>query len=177
VRFRWIAFLGIALAGAVLDVATKSVVFSRFEYGATTPLIPGLLSLQLATNRGIAIGFFPSPLWKFVSLAAIPLVAWGFLGRKGVRGPERLCGAFILGGTIGNGWDRLTLGYVRDFILLPGIPNFNLADAMLSCGLAVLSLLWILNDRRPVGEARPARAGEPDDGGLGDVGRDHGPRP
>jgi signal peptidase II len=176
-RLRWIAFPGIALAGAALDVATKGVVFSRFAVGETVPLVPGLLSLQLATNRGIAGGFFPSPAWQFVSLAAIPLVAWGFLGRKGVAGRERLSGAFILGGTIGNAWDRVCLGYVRDFIRVPGIPNFNLADLMLSCGIAGLFLLWILHDRRPVGEARPACAGEPDDGGLGDVGRDHGPCP
>jgi lipoprotein signal peptidase len=160
--------VGIALAAAGLDVATKGVVFSRFASGGTTPL---------ATNRGNATGIFPSPLWKFVSLAAIPLVAWGFLGRKGLGVSERLAGALILGGTLGNAWDRVGLGYVRDFILVPGIPNFNLADAMLSCGIAGLSLLWILHDRRPDGEARPARAGEPDDGGLGDVGRDHGPRP
>ena len=176
-RLRWIAFLGIALAGASLDVATKSFAFSRFERGAPIPLLPRFLSIQLTTNRGIAGGRFPSPAWKFVSIAAIPLIAAAFLRRKDARVVETSCGAFLLAGALGNAWDRAVLGFVRDFILVPGIPNFNLADAMLSGGIAVLILLWILYDRRPLGEARPADLGQSHDGGLGYVGRDHGPRP
>ena len=170
-------FLTIALAGAVLDLATKSWAFSHFPPGATTRLIPGLLAIQTTTNSGIAWGLFPSLAWGWVSLAAAPLIAGAFLGRKAAGRGELLCGALILAGTIGNGWDRLRLGSVRDFLLVPGIPNFNLADAMLSCSVAALTLIWILHDRRPDDQARPADAVQPDDGGVGDVGRDHGPRP
>ena len=174
---RWPAFFGIALAGACLDVATKSLAFSSLSYGETRILLPKLLWLQLATNKGIAGGLFPSPVWILVSLAAIPLIAAAFLRQKAARRAETTCGAVILAGTLGNAWDRAVLGYVRDFIVLPAIPNFNAADAMLTCGIAVLSVLWMLHDRRPVRDAGPAQAGEPHDGGLGDVGRDHGPRP
>lgn len=174
---RWIAFPAAALAGAGLDLATKALVFGHFDLHPTTRLIPGVLSIQLTTNRGIAGGFLPSELWKFVSLAALPLVAAGFLLSKRLRAPELACGSLILAGAIGNAWDRIVLGSVRDWILLLGIPNFNLADAMLSCSVGALILLWIRNDLRPVGEARPAHAGEPDDGGVGNVGRDHGPSP
>jgi signal peptidase II len=177
VKRRWAAFLGIALAGACLDVATKSLAFSRFPSGATTTLIPGLLSIQLAVNRGIAWGFFPSRAWLAVSLAAVPAIAWAFLRQKQSNRLETACGALILAGTLGNTWDRALLGHVRDFILVPFIPNFNLADSMLTCSIAVLSIFWMLHDRRPVGDARPAQARQSDDGGLGDVGRDHGPRP
>ena len=41
--------------------------------------------------------------------------------------------AIILAGTLGNTWDRALLGYVRDWIVIPLIPNFNLADSMLTC--------------------------------------------
>jgi signal peptidase II len=171
------AFLAIALGGAALDLATKSWVFVQHPLGHTTPLIPGLLAIQPTTNAGIAWGLFPSLAWGWVSLAAAPLIAAAFLGRKSAGRGERLCGALILAGTIGNGWDRLFLRSVRDFLLVPLIPNFNLADAMLSCSVAALTFIWILHDRRPVDQARPADALQPDDGGLGDVGRDHGPRP
>jgi signal peptidase II len=174
---RWPLFFGVALAGAALDVATKSLVFSRVEFGEIVRVVPGLLSVQLATNRGIAGGLFPSPIWIGVSLAATPLIAWIFLRRAPAFRGEPLLGALILAGTLGNGWDRAVLGHVRDWILVRPIPNFNLADAMLTTSIFLLTLLWILHDRRPVGDAGPAQAGEPHDGGLGDVGRDHGPRP
>ncbi|MBI3856034.1 MAG: signal peptidase II [Planctomycetes bacterium] len=174
---RWPLFLAIALAGATLDVAAKSFVFSRCSYGETLTLIPHLLWIQLATNRGIAWGLFPSAAWQAVSLAAVPLLSFFFLRQAKAPRSETVCGAFLVAGTLGNAWDRALLGYVRDFIVVPGVPNFNLADMMLTCGIAVLSLLWIVHDRRPVGDAGPAQAGEPHDGGVGDLGRDHGPRP
>ena len=171
------SFWALALAGAGLDLGTKTLVFRCFSPGTTTVLIPKLLSIQLTTNAGIAWGLFPSGIWGLVSVAAVPLIAAAFLGRKEVRPAELRCGALILAGTIGNGWDRLVLKSVRDWLLLPWIPNFNLADALLTCSVAVLFVIWILHDRRPVGEARPADPGQPHDGGVGDLRRDHGSRP
>ena len=174
---RWIAFFGIALAGAGLDLATKSLAFSRLSPGETVTVVPHLLWLQLATNRGIAWGLFPSRAWAFVSVAAIPLIAVVFLRQKSQRKLDLAAGALILAGTMGNAWDRMVRQSVRDFLVIPLIPNFNLADAMLTCSIAVLSIHWILHDRRSVRPAGPAPAGQPDDGRVGDVGRDHGPRP
>ena len=174
---RWLAFFGIALAGAVLDILTKSIVFSKFDLGETVPVLPPILSIQLTVNRGIAGGMFPSPVWMAVSLLAAPVISYVFLRRPAAFRGETLCGALILAGSLGNGWDRLVLGHVRDWILVRPIPNFNLADAMLTTSVSVLFLLWMRHDRRPVRDAGPAQAGEPHDGGVGDVGRDHGPRP
>ena len=174
---RWPLFAALALAGACLDVAAKSLAFSRFGPGTTTTVVPHLVWIQLATNRGVAWGMFPSRIWALVSLAAIPLIALLFLRRKGQGRLEFVCGALILAGTMGNTWDRVVLESVRDFLVIPLIPNFNLADAMLTCSIAVLSIHWGLHERRSVRDAGPAQARQPDDGGLGDVGRDHGPRP
>ncbi len=174
---RALSFWALALAGAGLDLATKALVFAKFSVGSSTVLIPRLLSIQLTTNAGIAWGLFPSRIWGLVSVAAVPLIAWSFLKRKEARAAELHCGALILAGALGNGWDRLVRASVRDFILVPWIPNFNLADAMLSCSVAVLCFHWILHDRRPVGDPGPAHPRQPDDGGVGDLGRDHGPRP
>jgi len=174
---RWTFFFGTALAGAALDVATKASAFSRLSAGETVTLIPGLLHLQLATNRGIAFGLFPSAAWVWISAAAVPLIAWVFLRSKTASRLETACGALILAGAIGNAWDRAMLGYVRDFILVPPIPNFNLADAMLNGGIVGLLLRGFLHDRRPVRDPGSAQAGQSDDGGLRDVGRGHGPGP
>lgn len=169
-------FLAVALAGAGLDLAAKAWAFSAFPRGTTTVAIPHVLSIQLTTNPGIAWGLFPSRVWAWVSLLAIPLIAFAFLRKRNAGRVELLCGSLILAGAIGNGYDRMALGSVRDFILVPLIPNFNLADAMLTCSVAVLVFIWILHDRRPVSDPGPAPAGQPDDGGVGNLGRDHGPR-
>jgi lipoprotein signal peptidase len=177
VKRRW-AFFGIALAGAGLDLATKGLAFSRVPAGETITVVPRLLWIQLATNQGIAWGLFPSRVWAWVSIAAIPLIAAVFLRSKSRSRLEFVCGALILAGTIGNAWDRLVLKSVRDFLVIPLIPNFNLADCMLTCSIAVLLLHGIFfHERRPSRDPGPAPARQPDDGGVGDVGRDHGPRP
>ncbi|HVR83966.1 MAG TPA: signal peptidase II [Planctomycetota bacterium] len=173
-------FLATALAGACVDLGTKSLVFAHFSRGATAVILPHVLTFQLTTNPGIAWGLFPSRAWGLVSLVALPIIALAFLKRKEARRTELFCGSLILAGAAGNAWDRVVLCSVRDFILLPWwpwMPNFNLADAMLSVSVCVLLLLWIRYDRRPVRQSRPAPAPQPDDGGFGDVGRDHGPRP
>lgn len=172
---RTAAFLAIALAGASLDLATKSWAFSAHAPGTPAVVIPRVLSIELTTNPGIAGGLFPSRAWAWVSLAAIPLIAAVFLRRKDAGRVEMLCGSLILAGAMGNAYDRIWLQSVRDFIRVPFIPNFNLADAMLTGSVAVLVLIWILHDRRPVGGPGPAPAREPHDGGVGDLGRDHGP--
>jgi signal peptidase II len=177
---RTAVFLAAALAGACLDLGTKSFVFSRFSPRSTSVIIPHVLAIQLTTNAGIAWGLFPSRVWGLVSLVAMPVIALAFLRRKDAGRVELACGSLILAGAAGNAWDRILLSSVRDFILLPWwpwMPNFNLADAMLSSSVTVLLLLWIRHDPRPLRPARPAPARQPDDGGLGDVGRDHGPRP
>lgn len=174
---RCAAFLAAALAGAALDVATKSLAFSHCSPGDKTTLIPGVLYLQLATNRGIAWGLFPSGAWMWVSILSVPLIAAFFLRSKNPVRLQTAAGSLILAGAIGNAWDRVALGYVRDFILLPPIPNFNAADAMLNVGVALLLIGGFLHDRRPVRDAGPAQARQPDDGGVGNLGRDHGPGP
>lgn len=174
---RWPLFAAIALGGAALDLALKSWAFATFSPGAVTKVIPGIFWIQLATNRGVAWGMFPSRIWALVSLAAIPLIAVYFLRRRESRLGETICGALILAGTLGNSWDRARLGSVRDFLCIPLIPNFNLADAMLTSSVVALLLLGFLHDRRPDDVAGPAQARQPDDGGVGDLGRDHGPRP
>lgn len=177
---RTAAFLAGAAAGACADLATKAWVFAHYPRGVTTVILPHLLSFQLTTNPGIAWGLFPSRAWGVVSLLAIPAIALAFLRKKDSRVPELVCGSLILAGAAGNAWDRVARASVRDFVVLPWwpwMPNFNLADAMLSCSVAVLLLIWIFHDRRPLGDARPADPRQPDDGGVGDVRRDHGPRP
>ncbi len=60
--------------------------------------------------------------------------------------------ALILGGALGNLADRLTRGYVVDFIRFEygsyGFPAFNVADSLLFCGAVLwIGLMWLERKR------------------------------
>jgi signal peptidase II len=143
----------VALVAAVviaLDRATKLWVVERLDL-ASRGLIPvwdPWLNFALACNEGINFGlldFGAAGRWVLVALAlaiCAALLAWV----RRTRGWWSAAGVgLIVGGALGNVWDRLTYGAVADFINMSccGIRNpfaFNLADAAIFAGAAVLVL-------------------------------------
>ncbi len=103
---------------------------------------------MLALNSGAAFSLFrgvpgwPRYLFSAVAIAAAILIVW--LLRRG--GDRWYCAglALILGGALGNLWDRLTLGLVVDFLLFHWrgwfYPAFNVADSAITVGAALLIL-------------------------------------
>jgi len=99
-------------------------------------------------NTGIAWGFmrnsgiFLAIFTVILTLCAV--VLWWFYGRKSVFA----CVAFgtFIAGAIGNIYDRIVFGYVRDFISMPfwsSFPIFNFADMCLTIGTGLL-VYWFL---------------------------------
>src|SRR2546423_3312176 len=117
----WYRWLWLSLAVIALDQATKALILAAFRPGEGKPLLPEL-SLVLAFNPGAAFSFLAGATgwqsWLFtgVALAAFALMLW--LLRRG--GSRWLCGglALIIGGALGNLWDRLAIGTVVDFVLV-----------------------------------------------------------
>jgi len=133
----------------VIDQLTKYWVSSVFSYGETLELLP-VLNLTLVHNMGAAFSFLSDAggwqRWFFtiVSLVvSIVLVVWLY------RLPTRqtllaTALALVLGGAVGNLWDRVVLGYVVDFIDFfyrrHHWPAFNVADAAITLGAVLLIL-------------------------------------
>ena len=133
----------------VIDQLTKYWVSSVFSYGETLELLP-VLNLTLVHNMGAAFSFLSDAggwqRWFFavVSLVvSIVLVVWLY------RLPARqtllaTALALVLGGAVGNLWDRVVLGYVIDFIDFHyqnhHWPAFNVADAAITLGAVLLIL-------------------------------------
>ncbi len=133
----------------VIDQLTKYWVSSVFSYGETLELLP-VLNLTLVHNMGAAFSFLSDAggwqRWFFtiVSLVvSIVLVVWLY------RLPARqtllaTALALVLGGAIGNLWDRVVLGYVVDFIDFyyqrHHWPAFNVADTTITLGAVLLIL-------------------------------------
>lgn len=116
------------------------------------PLIDGFLKLQLVGNKGIAFGLLHSVegAWKPVFLSVIAVVAIAVLIIYMFHTPEREKLVFaayglLLGGILGNFYDRIFKGEVTDFITLHwrdsfAWPTFNIADAAITIGVVFLLL-------------------------------------
>lgn len=143
------AYALLTLSVLVLDQATKAMVVSRMTLYSSAPVVPGVFSLTLVTNRGALFGLFhdlPDP-YRSSLFTAIPLLAIAlmlvFQYRTTVHDFATQSGlALILGGALGNLVDRMRLGYVIDFLdVFVGEhhwPAFNVADSCICVGVACL---------------------------------------
>ena len=138
---------GVALACAwfLLDQATKSWILKRDMTSSDPSSITPFLNLVLGWNRGISFGMLGGhdlPPWilaLFSGCITTGLIIW--LLRTG----DRLVAtglALIIGGALGNAFDRLRHGAVADFLDFHLAdwhwPTFNMADVGVVCGAALL---------------------------------------
>ena len=138
-------FWGTAAAVLAADRITKELAPGIPEGGVA--LVPGMLGLRYAENRGIAFSLL-SGAPRLLGVLSLALIAAGFLWlRKKELKPFPLFAlALMAGGAAGNMIDRLVRGYVPDMIeaLFVRFPVFNIADAALTAGcvLVMASLLF-----------------------------------
>ena len=135
---------GIAAAVFIADRMTKILAPRIPEDGQA--LIPGVLGLRYAENRGIAFSMLSGMPWVLglVSLAIIAAVFFFLRGKK-LRAMTLAGLMMMLGGAAGNMLDRFIHGFVPDMIevLFVQFAVFNVADMFLciGCGLLILQLL------------------------------------
>jgi signal peptidase II len=124
----------------IIDQATKWWALSH----------AGQLGIEMAQNTGIAFGFFQSQTGLIIAVNIIFLFGIWLLRDKLFSASKWQTFAlwFILAGGTGNCFDRITRGYVVDFLHLGPIPTFNVADIWVNVGVALLLLHILLNDRR-----------------------------
>ena len=134
----------IAAAVFIADRITKILAPGIPEGG--TVLIPGVIGLRYAENRGIAFSLLSGAPWVLgvISLLIIA-AAFFFLRGKKLRPPALTGLMMMLGGAAGNMVDRFVHGFVPDMIevLFMNFAIFNVADMFLciGCGLVMISLL------------------------------------
>ncbi|HVI10996.1 MAG TPA: signal peptidase II [Candidatus Binatia bacterium] len=144
-------YLLIALVVVVLDRWTKHLAARRIPLYQNIQVIPGFFRLTHTENTGAAFSMFadsPSP-WKtdlLIAFSALALIVvsvllWKNHQRQLVTGVGF---SLILGGALGNLWDRLARGRVVDFLLFYikhyQWPVFNLADSAIVVGASLLVL-------------------------------------
>ena len=143
-----IAFALVAIAVFVIDHITKSVVAAQVPFGTEVPVVGHLIGITNVRNAGAAFGLAPA--LTSVFLVASVVVSIGIVVYV-VRTPSTFWSdavlGLILGGTVGNGFDRLVYGSVTDFVNVHFWPVFNVADSAISIGVVLLILGQLLRKR------------------------------
>ena len=144
---RRLLWFGVAILIVALDHWSKHIAYDALQYGRPLEVLP-FLNMTLQFNTGAAFSFLSEAGgWQRWFLSAVAVLAAVFISvwLWRLRADEKLTGAalaFILGGALGNLWDRLELGYVIDFVSLHYrgwyFPAFNLADAAITLGAVLM---------------------------------------
>lgn len=133
-----------ALLALIADQLLKSWAHAWVGAHGTIRAFPGL-NVIATSNTGIAFGMGQGvAAWTLIGIAVV-ISAWLFLWLLRARRPVEAIGlGFAIGGALSNVLDRLRLGSVRDFIDVYWRdwhwPAFNLADAAIVAGLAIVIL-------------------------------------
>jgi signal peptidase II len=155
----WVSLI-LALVVLVLDFVTKRWVESGLFYGEQIP-VTSFFNLVLTYNAGAAFSFLSDAAgwqrWFFSSIAGGASIMIIYLLRKH-EADKLFCTALslILGGAVGNLWDRIMLGHVVDFLdFYIGTyhwPAFNVADSAIFLGAMLLILQSFLQGEASSGE-------------------------
>ena len=149
----WLLFIGTALLGVLVDLWTKILAARDLAGSPPTVIefIPRWLHFTYTQNRGAVFGIGQGRQWLFVtvSVGAIFFLAYLFW-QSGRQRIYQLILGMLLAGVLGNMYDRIQFGYVRDMILAlpgwkwPGTSTdvfpwvFNVADSMLCVGVFLM---------------------------------------
>ncbi|QDD89622.1 signal peptidase II [Pseudomonas oryzihabitans] len=149
-RFGALPWLALSVLVILLDQLSKAYFQNNLSLYQQVPVIPDLFSWTLAYNTGAAFSFLADhsgwQRWFFAGIAlvvSVVLVVW--LKRLRNDTWTAIALALILGGALGNLYDRMVLGHVIDFILVHWrqewrFPAFNVADSAITVGAIMLAL-------------------------------------
>lgn len=141
-------WLGLSALIVVLDLYTKQLVQSSLEYAERVP-VTVFFDIVRFHNTGAAFGFLAGAQgWQRILLSVIAIIAAVIIVRLLITHAQQKLFCFalslVLGGALGNLYDRITLGYVVDFLFFHYQrwywPAFNVADTAICVGVALL--IW-----------------------------------
>lgn len=141
--FKWLSMSAVVVA---LDLYTKHLIQNAFEYGEHLTITP-FFDVVRYHNEGAAFSFLADAggwqKWFFSGISIVAVLVITYLLKKHQHQKLFCLGlALVLGGAIGNLYDRLTLGYVVDFLSFHindlFWPAFNVADSAICVGVALL---------------------------------------
>jgi signal peptidase II len=154
----WLLFL-VASIIVILDQITKAIVRNSLavnEYWSPWPWLTQYARIVHLSNTGVAFGMFQGMGTVFAILAIIisGAIIYYYPRITSEDWTLRVALCMQLGGALGNLIDRITQGYVTDFVSVGNFAVFNVADSCITVGVGVLILgVWLQERRKKKAEA------------------------
>jgi signal peptidase II len=159
---RMLPYYVLAAIVIAIDQFTKYLVNQKIALGAEYPILWDFFLLTHYRNTGAAFGILKEMRWFFLVITAVVVLAIAWYLTKAVRERRKLIPTalgLLLGGALGNFYDRAVHGEVVDFLQFNfgsyTFPIFNLADTAICIGVGLILLDSILQWRE---EKRSAAA-------------------
>ena len=142
-------FLSFSIFITLIDQLTKYLMVKYYKIFINKDFL--LFRLDYVENYGAAFNIFSGSriFLSFISIIFSIILIYLILRKNNLKAIELYSYSFILGGTIGNGIDRILKGYVIDFINLNIInfPVFNIADISINIGFIFILFNFFKNNR------------------------------
>ena len=148
-RNKIIVLVVLSVAILALDLITKYVICGMFAENEGITAIPYLFNIIVVHNEGAAWGILSGNQIGLIILSVLlfAFLVWYFVKEKKKSWLLVVSMAFIYGGCVGNLFDRIVFGYVRDFIQFAfwqSFPIFNFADVFLTVGVILFAIYLII---------------------------------
>jgi len=145
----WIAGILTIIGLVLLDQYTKILAVKHLKDQADIPILKDIFELSYVENRGAAFGMMQNKQTFFIvtTILVVALILWFYhtmpMEKKFI--PGRITLVFVVAGAIGNFIDRVSQGFVVDFLYfeLINFPVFNVADIYVTCSVFVLAFLLL----------------------------------
>jgi signal peptidase II len=152
-------FFGVTIAGLAIDLWSKSAAEQNLSDGHIVRFIPGYLQFEYVQNQGAVFGIGQGQRAIFIAVSILAVAFLTFLfSTSGRQKIYQVLLGMLLAGVLGNLYDRIMFGHVRDMIhALPRWPNlypwvFNVADSLLCVGVAVMLVYSFVYGDKPRNE-------------------------
>ena len=134
----------------VLDRITKIMVTGNMSYGQSIKILPDIFHFTFVFNNGTAFGLLKgqNALLAVFSALAIILIAAYAMTHKWLGPVVSSALGLIVGGALGNLFDRVRFGHVIDFLDFRVWPVFNIADSAITIGMVILAWYILSNSAK-----------------------------
>lgn len=157
---RAIVIFAILVINIGCDQISKNIVRSRIGENEQISVVDNYVRLMRVENKGafLSLGDSLPRIVRFIFLSLVPLAILGFgigylFTKKNLSKPMLLGFAFVIGGGIGNLYDRLVHGSVTDFVHIDFVifqtGIFNMADVFIMTGMAIVIIGSFLDRPKP----------------------------
>lgn len=138
----WVVIVSSVFA---VDRLSKIILLKNFRESEGRPLLGGVFRLTRVNNSGAAFGMLKGhgDFLIFFSMGCVLALTVYLLRRKNIAGIRVWASSLMLGGALGNLYDRIRCGYVVDFLDFRIWPVFNLADSCITVGVGLMIISFL----------------------------------